>query len=242
MFNSSSDFRRIQCSMLAVLSVFIFACNNDKSTGDTIGDDSEFSGPTNQVIKKTKLPFIGEIDFDEKGDTLYHTIPSFEMINQDGKALSNKDFEGKIYVADFFFTTCGSICPVMTNNLVKVQNEFMNDKNIKILSFTVNPETDSVQVLRDYAKKYGALSDKWSFCTGSKNKIYKLAQRGFLLVPPDVDVNDSSQFIHDERFNLVDAKGRIRGTYAGTDSIEVAQLIEDIKTLKDELHSAEQKN
>ena len=220
MFNSSSDFRRIQCLMLAVFAAAIFSC----------------------TTKKAPLPFIGEIDFDAKGDTVHHTIPTFEMINQEGKTITNKDFEGKIYVADFFFTTCGSICPVMTNNLVKVQNEFMHDKNIKILSFTVNPETDSVQVLRDYAKKYGALSDKWSFCTGSKNKIYKLAQRGFLLVPPDVDVNDSSQFIHDERFNLVDAKGRIRGTYSGTDSIEVQQLIEDIKTLKDELHSAEQKN
>jgi len=194
------------------------------------------------TTKKAPLPFIGEIDFDAKGDTVYHTIPAFEMINQEGKTITNKDFEGKIYVADFFFTTCGSICPVMTNNLVKVQNEFMNDKNIKILSFTVNPETDSVQILREYAKKYGALNDKWTFCTGAKNKIYKLAQRGFLLVPPDVDVNDSSQFIHDERFNLVDAKGRIRGTYSGTDSIEVQQLIEDIKTLLDELHSAEQKN
>ena len=130
MFNSSSDFRRIQCLMLAVFAAAIFSC----------------------TTKKAPLPFIGEIDFDAKGDTVHHTIPTFEMINQEGKTITNKDFEGKIYVADFFFTTCGSICPVMTNNLVKVQNEFMNDKNIKILSFTVNPETDSVQVLRDYAK------------------------------------------------------------------------------------------
>jgi protein SCO1/2 len=194
------------------------------------------------TTKKAPLPFIGEIDFNEKGDTVYHTIPAFEMINQEGKTITNKDFEGKIYVADFFFTTCGSICPVMTNNLVKVQNEFISDNDIKILSFTVNPETDSVQILKAYANKYGANGSKWSFCTGTKNKIYILAQRGFLLVPPDVDVNDSSQFIHDERFNLVDAKGRIRGTYSGTDSLEVQQLIEDIKTLKDELHSAEQKN
>jgi protein SCO1/2 len=194
------------------------------------------------TTKKAPLPFIGEIDFNEKGDTVYHTIPAFEMINQEGKTITNKDFEGKIYVADFFFTTCGSICPVMTNNLVKVQNEFISDNDIKILSFTVNPETDSVQILKAYANKYGANGSKWSFCTGTKNKIYILAQRGFLLVPPDVDVNDSSQFIHDERFNLVDTKGRIRGTYSGTDSLEVQQLIEDIKTLKDELHSAEQKN
>ena len=232
--NSIGSMFNVKCSMLTVLSVFLFACNNDKSAGDTLGDDSEFSGPTNQVIKKTKLPFIGEIDFDEKGDTLYHTIPSFEMINQDGKAVSNKDYEGKIYVADFFFTTCASICPIMTNNLIKVQKEFINNDNIKLLSFTVNPETDSAQILNAYAKRYGAINTKWNFCTGAKNKIYKLAQRGFLLVPPDVDVNDSSQFIHDERFNLVDAKGRIRGSYAGTDSIEVAQLIEDIKTLINE--------
>ncbi|MFZ9848265.1 MAG: SCO family protein [Flavobacteriales bacterium] len=194
------------------------------------------------TTEKAPLPFIGEIDFDEKGDTVYHTIPAFEMLNQEGKTITNKDFDGKIYVTDFFFTTCGTICPIMSNNLVRVQNEFINDHTIKILSFTVNPETDSVEILNAYAKKYGAINSKWSLCTGPKNKIYKLAQRGFLLIPPDVDVNDSSQFIHDERFNLVDAKGRIRGTYSGTDSLEVQQLIEDIKTLKDELHSAEQKN
>jgi protein SCO1/2 len=211
---------KAKSTILAVYAILLFSC----------------------TTKKAPLPFIGEIDFNEKGDTVYHTIPAFEMINQEGKTITNKNFEGKIYVADFFFTTCGSICPLMTNNLVKVQNEFINDSTVKILSFTVNPETDSVEILNAYAKKYGAINSKWSFCTGAKNKIYKLAQRGFLLVPPDVDVNDSSQFIHDERFNLVDAKGRIRGTYSGTDSLEVQQLIEDIKTLKDELHSAEQKN
>ncbi len=208
----------IQCLKLAAFAVlFAFSC----------------------TTKNPPLPFIGEVDFDEKGDTIQHSIPAFSFENQNGKTITNKDYEGKIYVADFFFTSCGSICPMMTSNLSKIQEEFKDDSEIALLSFTVNPKMDSAKVLKAYAQKYKAIDGKWNFCTGEKYKIYRLAQKGFLLISPEVDVNDSSQFIHDERFNLVDPKGRIRGSYIGTDSAEIEKLINDIKILKDEIHSSE---
>jgi len=180
------------------------------------------------------LPILGEVDFDAKGDTIYHTIPAFSFPNQNGKIITDKDYAGKIYVSDFFFTTCGTICPKMTNQLLRVQEEFESDKDVLILSFTVNPEVDSIAVLKAYAKAFGANENKWNFCTGSKAKLYKLAQKGFLLIKPEVDVNNPSQFLHSEYFNLVDRKGRIRGVYDGTDSTDVSRLINDIKTLQDE--------
>ncbi len=191
------------------------------------------------TTKKAPLPFIGEIDFDEKGDTVYHTIPQFSFSNQNGKKISEKDYEGKIYVTDFFFTTCGTICPKMTTQLTRIQEIYKNDNELKLLSFSVNPEIDSISTLKNYAQRFKVIDEKWNLCTGSRASINRLATKGFLVVPIDPNLNDSSQFIHSEMFILVDQIGRIRGSYDGTDSAFVNQLIEDIKTLKDELHSAE---
>lgn len=211
LFCHCEEARRSKLLLLLLLSTLLFSCKQNPP-----------------------LPIFGEVDFDAKGDTVYHTIPAFSFPNQNGKIITEKDYAGKIYVSDFFFTTCGTICPKMTKQLIRVQEEFEDDKDVLILSFTVNPEVDSIAMLKSYAKAFGANENKWNFCTGSKSKLYKLAQKGFLLIKPEVEVNNPSQFLHSEYFNLVDRKGRIRGVYDGTDSTDVSRLIEDIKILKDE--------
>ncbi len=176
-------------------------------------------------------PILGEVDTDSLGDTIYHTIPEFSFVNQDNQITNSSSLKGKIYVADFFFTTCPSICPIMTKQLTRVQKEFSKDTALKIISFTVDPDKDKSEVLKTYADKNGANTDQWSFYTGEKQKIYRLGQKGFLLVAPEYR-NDTIDFLHSDKLVLVDQLSRIRGFYSGTDSTEVDQLIKDIKLLK----------
>lgn len=162
-----------------------------------------------------------------------HRIKSFTLIDQDGKKVTEKIVEGKVYVTDFFFTTCGSICPKMTSQLERVQREFKDEKNFLILSHTVLPETDTAEVLKLYAEQHGADPKKWIFLTGDKKEIYRLARKSYFLVKEAVEgeVGDGgeSDFIHTQNFVLVDAKGRIRGYYDGTSKEEVDKMMEDIR-------------
>lgn len=160
----------------------------------------------------------------------YHTIGDFSFVNQNGKTITQKEYEGKIYVADFFFTTCGSICPKMTTNLVDVQNAIKNNPKVKLLSLSVFPETDSVPVLKAYAKKYGVIDAKWNLVTGDKKEIYTMARKSYLAVKmgrPD----QLYDMVHTENFVLVDQKRRVRGFYDGTKKEEIKRLIEDINWL-----------
>ena len=160
----------------------------------------------------------------------YHTIADFSFTNQNGMTITQKDYEGKIYVADFFFTTCGSICPVMTGNMVDVQKAIMNNPKVKLLSFTVTPEIDSVPVLKKYALKKGIIDSKWNLVTGDKKEIYRLARQSYLAVKlgqPD----ELYDMVHTENFVLVDAQKRVRGFYDGTDKEAISQLIKDIDFL-----------
>lgn len=160
----------------------------------------------------------------------YHTIADFSFTNQNGKIITQKDYEEKVYVADFFFTTCGSICPKMTTNLVDVQKAFLDNPKVKILSFTVMPDIDSVSVLKDYAKINGVNDTKWNLVTGDKKAIYAMARKSFLAVKqgkPD----ELYDMVHTENFVLVDTKKRVRGFYDGTKKEEITRLIEDIKWL-----------
>ena len=160
----------------------------------------------------------------------YHTIADFSFTNQNGKIITQKDYEEKVYVADFFFTTCGSICPKMTTNLVDVQKAFLDNPKVKILSFTVMPDIDSVSVLKDYAKINGVNDTKWNLVTGDKKAIYAMARKSFLAVKqgkPD----ELYDMVHTENFVLVDTKKRVRGFYDGTKKEETTRLIEDIKWL-----------
>ncbi len=162
-----------------------------------------------------------------------HKIADFSLINQNGKTITQKDYEDKIYVADFFFTTCPTICPIMTNNMAKVQQEFLKDATIMMLSHSVTPLMDSVPVLRAYADHKNIIDGKWNVTTGDKKHIYDLARKSYFAVVDEGDGGDQD-FIHTENFILVDKKRQIRGYYDGTNNDEIKQLILDIKVLQDE--------
>ncbi len=160
----------------------------------------------------------------------YHSIANFSFTNQNGKIITQKDYEGKIYVADFFFTTCGSICPKMTTNLVEVQKAFINNPKVMLLSHTVFPETDSVAVLKEYAKKNGVIDNKWNLVTGDKKQIYAMARKSYLAVKLGKP-EELYDMVHTENFVLVDSKRRVRGFYDGTKKEDIERLIEDINFL-----------
>ncbi|MBC5861875.1 SCO family protein [Flavobacterium turcicum] len=160
----------------------------------------------------------------------YHTIADFSFVNQNGVTITQKDYEGKIYVADFFFTTCGSICPKMSVNLEEVQKAFANNPKVKLLSHTVFPETDSVPVLKAYAKKHNVIDAKWNLVTGDKKEIYAMARKSYLAVKLGKP-SELYDMVHTENFVLVDAKRRVRGFYDGTNKEDIKKLIEDITFL-----------
>lgn len=162
-----------------------------------------------------------------------HTISNFSLINQNGEIITQKDYENKIYVADFFFTRCQTICPVMTNNMVRIQEAFENDNSIMLLSHSVTPVMDSIPILREYADMKGVDDKKWNITTGEKTHIYELARKSYFAV---VDEGDGGlqDFIHTENFVLVDKKKQIRGYYDGTDAKDIDRLIIDIKLLQQE--------
>ena len=160
----------------------------------------------------------------------YHTIADFSFTNQNGKIITQKDYEGKIYVADFFFTTCGSICPKMTTNLAEVQKAFVNNPKVMLLSHTVFPETDSVSVLKEYAKKNGVIESKWNLVTGDKKQIYTLARKSYLAVKLGKP-EELYDMVHTENFVLVDSKRRVRGFYDGTKKEDIERLIDDVNFL-----------
>lgn len=163
----------------------------------------------------------------------YHTISDFSFTNQNGKIITQKEYEGKIYVADFFFTTCGSICPKMTSNLAVIQKAIINNPKVMLLSHTVFPETDSVSVLKKYAVKNKVLDNKWNLVTGDKKQIYTMARKSYLAVKLGKP-NELYDMVHTENFVLVDSKRRVRGFYDGTKEEDIQRLIEDINFLSSE--------
>jgi len=162
----------------------------------------------------------------------FHKIPDFTMVNQLGETVSQKTFDDKIYIADFFFTTCPGICLKMTGNMVKVQEAFKDDPEVLLLSHSVTPSIDSVPVLKNYADKNGVLENKWHLVTGDKTEIYNLGRNQYF-VENDLGVpKDINDFLHTENFLLVDKNKHIRGIYNGLNRASIAQLITDIKALK----------
>ncbi len=191
----------------------------------------KFNGDTAKT-----LPIYGEretaaktVDGKEVTDTIYHTIPDFSMVNQYGDSVTNKSLDGKIYVADFFFTTCPSICPIMHRNMLTVYNEFKNTPDVNIISFTIDPKHDSVAVLKTYADKLGIAGNSWLLLQGQKEQTYQLS-KSFLVTTPKEDTKE--KYIHDGYFILVDKQKHVRGMYDGTDPKQVEKLVVDIKTLK----------
>ncbi|WP_299223789.1 SCO family protein [uncultured Psychroserpens sp.] len=163
----------------------------------------------------------------------YHTIADFKLVNQNGKTITQEDYKDKIYVADFFFTTCQTICPVMTDQMHRIQEELINDNEVMLLSHSVTPKIDSVEQLKRYAKLKGVNDKKWNLVTGDKKHIYELARKSYLAVKTNGN-GDQYDMIHTENFMLIDKKRQIRGFYNGTSSSSIDSLLQDIKTLKKE--------
>lgn len=194
-----------------------------------------------QINNKAKsLPIYNPIDINPRlvdksllNKSKNHTINPFTLTDQNGKTVTEKDFENKIYVADFFFTRCGTICPIMTDNMAVLQNEFINTSSIKFLSHSVTPIMDSIPVLKTYANVHGAISGKWHITTGDKKEIYNLARKNYFAVLDEGD-GGIQDFIHTEQFILIDTKKRIRGFYDGTDKTDIQKIITDIYLLLDE--------
>ncbi len=180
------------------------------------------------------LPIYGEKKI-ISGDTIYHQIASFNLTNQIGQVVNQNTTKNKIYIANFFFATCQSICPMMSNQLQEVQKAFLADDSVLILSHSVNPLHDTVAVLSNYADTYGAKTNKWHLLTGNKKQIYDLAKTSYL-VNAFEDDGSPEGFLHSELFLLIDKKARIRGMYDGTNTAEVKKLIEDVKLLKQETY------
>lgn len=196
---------------------------------------------TDSKVNEKKLPVIQPNDLKaemvnpellEVG--IGHRIGDFSFHNQEGEIVTLDEVKDKVFVAEYFFTTCGTICPKMTAQMTRVQKEFKGDDEFKILSFTVNPEIDTVEVMKAYAEKHKAVSGQWHFLTGEKEDLYHLARNSFFVLKPAEAANlgdAGSDFIHTNNFVLVDQELRIRGYYDGTSISEVNELMEDIKIL-----------
>ncbi|MEH6406130.1 MAG: SCO family protein [Leeuwenhoekiella sp.] len=161
----------------------------------------------------------------------YHRIADFKLVNQNGDTITQADYDGKIYVADFFFTTCQTICPIMTDHMKQIQEKLKDDDEVKLLSHTVIPETDTVAQLKRYAIEKGVDDSKWNLVTGPKKEIYDLARKSYLAVKTQGN-GDKYDMIHTENFMLIDREKRIRGFYDGTDPEAIEKLLNDIETLK----------
>ncbi len=192
------------------------------------------------VKPKSQLPVYNPVDVNPrlvddavKHISRDHKISDFQLVNQNGDTITQANFEDKIYVADFFFTRCQTICPIMAVNMSELQEYYKNDDDLKFLSHSVTPIIDSVSVLREYADKQKAIPGKWEITTGKKAHIYELARKSYFAVLDEGDGGDQD-FIHTEQFVLVDKNKQIRGFYDGTDADEIERIIKDIEVLKSE--------
>ncbi|MGI4020863.1 MAG: SCO family protein [Janthinobacterium lividum] len=207
--------------MLALLA--FAACNNKENKVLPIYGDR-------QPITKT-------VDGKQVTDTVYATIPPFSFVDQERQTITDKNLDGKIYVADFFFTSCPSICPTMQRNMLTVAKAYQGKTDFKLVSFSIDPRHDTIPVLKEYAEKLGAKADQWYFLLGKKEDVYQLAEKNYL-VSVSEDKQAAGGFVHQGWLVLVDKKGRVRGAYDGTDEKQVKQLIADVQILMDETETA----
>ena len=163
----------------------------------------------------------------------YHRIKDFKLVNQNGDTITNADYKDKIYIADFFFTTCMTICPIMTDHMVKIQERIKDDPEVLLLSHTVMPRIDTVAQLKRYAEEKGVIDSKWNLVTGDKKQIYDLARKSYLAAKSEGD-GRKYDMVHTENFVLIDKNRQIRGFYDGTNPEAIEELMEDLKILKKE--------
>ena len=184
-----------------------------------------------------KLPILGDRTIVEKlvngktiMDTVYPKIPSFSFLNQDSILISNADLKGKIYIADFFFISCPTFCPIMKKEMIRVYNKYKGNSNVMIISHTIDPEHDTLALLKDFCERLGSDGKQWMFLTGDREKIYEIAEKGYYSTAI-ADSKEPGGFVHSGGFILVDKNQYARGIYNGTDPKEVDQLITDIEIL-----------
>lgn len=182
-----------------------------------------------------KLPILGRTSYEETAngiDTIYHTIPDFAFVDQDSAVVTQDTFEGKIYVTDFFFGTCPTICPVMKQQMLRVYDKFKDNPDFAILSHTIDPQHDTVAYLKNYSVNIGVPDNKtWHFVTGDKDEIYAMGSESGYMVPIGEDLNAPGGFIHSGAFILIDKERRVRGFYDGTKKLDVDALMADILKL-----------
>ena len=207
---------RIQIIFLSFVALCIISCNQTSQKQLPVYNPSDFNP---ELVDRSLL-----------NTSENHTVADFKLINQNGQTITQEDYKNKIYVVDFFFTSCPTICPIMTDNMGKLQKKFIDNSEIMFLSLSVTPKIDSVAVLRKYADDKGVIDSKWNITTGDKKHIYELARKSYFAVVEKGD-GGLQDFIHTPNFILVDKKKQIRGIYDGTDDTEILRLIDDIKIL-----------
>lgn len=205
--------------MCLFLSIFLISCGSEI---DTPAEDVV-------IIKKDVLPILGNRDVAENGDTIYHTVPDFAFINQNGDTITNADFAGKAYVVDFFFIHCPTICPKVTQQMLRVYDNFADNDNLMLMAHTIDPKRDDVAAMKSYADKLDAKAPKWHFVTGDKDELYEIADDYFSVAVENPDAPGG--FDHSGRLILVDKNRQVRAFANGTQPDEVTQFIEDIKVL-----------
>ncbi|MCM0059301.1 MAG: SCO family protein [Algoriphagus sp.] len=184
-----------------------------------------------EEITHSELPILGERYVDDNQDTVYHSIADFAFVNQLGDTIRKEDMAGKVYVADFFFTTCPTICPIMKKEMLRVYEQFKGNPDFRILSHTIDPNHDTQAVLKDYSEKLGVPdATTWNFLTGDQEKIFEIGQTSYLTTTM-ADELEPGGFLHSGAFLLVDQQGRIRGVYDGTKAEQVDRLLADIPKL-----------
>ena len=186
------------------------------------------------VASVSQLPYFNSADFTPEWNIKTHKIPSFSFVNQNGETVTDKTYESKIYIADFFFTTCPGICPKLTKNMAAIQDFYKTDSDIMLLSHSVMPLVDTVEKLKEYAIKNEIDNLKWNLVTGNKDALYDIARNGYFADEDFKKTGDVDEFIHTENFILVDKEGYIRGVYNGTIEIEIERLKRHIEILKNE--------
>ena len=184
-----------------------------------------------------RLPIYGNTIYEEN-DTIYHTIQDFELVDQDSSTVTNATFANQVYVADFFFTSCPTICPTMKAQMLRVYEKFEANESVAILSHTIDPTYDTVALLKDYSERLGVSSSKWKFVTGDQDYIYDLAETSYMSIA-DEDSNAPGGYVHSGAFLLVDKDRRIRGFYNGTEPEQVEVLMNDIDKLLSEYGSGQ---
>jgi len=203
---------------------FCSGCSEGKSEVETKKTDSVVS-----------LPYYDSPDFtpiwDPNGSDTLHSVSDFLFTDQNGGSVSEKTTEGKIYLVNFFFSTCGSICPKMMRNMEKVQNEFRESDDVLFISHTVMPWMDSVEILKKYSTNFNVIDSKWYFVTGQKSEIYNLARTSYFVEEEPGFTKDSTEFLHTEHFILIDKNRHLRGIYNGTLELEMERVIDDINLL-----------